>query len=93
MFEEIVLETLGLEPYRWLQSRPCYRCGAFLLLLFTGQIGGFGTHYPTTRMADIFVACALAVLVISLASKVAKGKLALATLLMLELWLGSEMVA
>jgi len=66
---------------------------SFVLFLVAGQIGGFGSHYVTTRSADWFLLASLIVLVISVASKVAKGKLALASLLVLALWFGSEMVA
>jgi len=66
---------------------------SFILLFAIGQIGGFGTHYLTTRSADWFLLGSLTVLVISITSKVAKGKLALASLLVFALWFGSEMVA
>ncbi|SRR6266536_3797112 len=68
------------------------RC-SFVLFSAAGQIGGFGSHYVTTRLADWLLLASLIVLVISVAGKVAKGKLALASLLVLALWFGSEMVA
>jgi len=66
---------------------------SFVLFSVVGQIGGFGTHYVTTRLADWFLLGSLTVFVISVASKVAKGKLVLASLLVFALWFGSEMVA
>jgi hypothetical protein len=66
---------------------------SFVLFSAAGQIRGFGSHYVTTRLADWFLLASLIVVVISVASKVAKGKLALASLLILALWFGSEMVA
>jgi hypothetical protein len=65
----------------------------FLLLLARGFIGGFGTHYVTTRSANWFVIGSLALLVVATATKVARGKLALASLLVFALWVGSEIVA
>jgi hypothetical protein len=65
----------------------------FLLLLARGFIGGFGTHYITTRLADRFLIGSLALLGIAIGTKVARGKLALAGFLMFALWFGSEMVA
>jgi hypothetical protein len=65
----------------------------FLLLLARGFIGGFGTHYVTTRLANWFVVGSLVLLVVAIATKVARGKLALASLLVFALWVGSEIVA
>jgi hypothetical protein len=65
----------------------------FVVLLFKGEIGGFGSHYVTTRSADWFLLISLLVIAISIASRVAKGKLAFAGLLVLALWMGAEMVA
>jgi hypothetical protein len=67
--------------------------GVFLLLLTRGFIGGFGTHYVTTRSANWFVIGSLVLLVVAIATKVARGKLALASLLVFALWVGSEIVA
>jgi hypothetical protein len=58
-----------------------------------GQIGGFGTHYITTRLADWFLLVSLLLFVGSIAANVARGKLCLASLLVLALWAGSELVA
>jgi hypothetical protein len=66
---------------------------AFLLLLARGFIGGFGTHYVTTRSADWFVIGSIMLLVTALAAKVARGKLALASFSVFALWVGSEIVA
>jgi hypothetical protein len=66
---------------------------AFVLLAALGFIGGFGTHFVTTRMADLFVVMSLLLLVVTIATRVARGKLVLASLLVLALWLGSELVA
>jgi len=65
----------------------------FLLLLARGFIGGFGTHYVTTRLANWFVVGSLVLLGVAVATKVARGKLALASLLVFALWVGSEIVA
>lgn len=64
----------------------------FLAFLFAGQIGGFGSHYMTTRLADWFLLLSLAVLI---ASFIARGRwqLSLASVLVLALWVGSEIVA
>jgi len=64
----------------------------FLTLLACGQIGGFGTHYITTRSANWFLIGSLALLIASIATKVERGKLALSCLLVLALWMGSEIV-
>jgi hypothetical protein len=65
----------------------------FLALVAAGQIGGFGTHYITTRLADWFLLLSLLLFVGSIGANVAKGKLSLASLLVLALWAGSELVA
>jgi hypothetical protein len=66
----------------------------FLFLTYCGQIGGFGTHYMTTRSADRYLLVPLAAI---LASFALKGKsrvlAALSAFLMFALWGGSEMVA
>jgi len=66
---------------------------SFVVLALSGHIGGFGTHDITTRWADWFVVASLAALVTSVVSQVAKGKLTLASFLLLALWLGAELVA
>jgi hypothetical protein len=66
---------------------------SFLVLVALGFIGGFGSHYATTRMANWFIVGSLALLVLAIATRVARGKLALASLLVLALWVGSEVVA
>jgi|SRR5438046_2744290 len=65
----------------------------FITLIFTGQIGGFGSHYMTTRLADIFLLASLLVLIASFLTYVGRWQLSLASVLMLALWVGSEMVA
>jgi hypothetical protein len=65
----------------------------FITLAFTGQIGGFGSHYMTTRLADIFLVGSLLVLIASFLTYVGRWQLSLASVLMLALWVGSEMVA
>lgn len=65
----------------------------FLAFVAAGQIGGFGTHYITTRRADWFLLISLLLLIGSIAANVARGKLSLASLLVLALWVGSELVA
>ncbi len=66
---------------------------SFLFLAVLGFIGGFGTHIVTTPTANWFVVGSLVLLVVAVATKIARGKLALASLLILGLWVGSEMVA
>jgi hypothetical protein len=65
----------------------------FLLFFFAGQIGGFGSHYMTTRLADWFLLLSIAVLIASLIAGVGRWQLSLASVLVLALWIGSEMVA
>src|SRR5260370_37476137 len=66
----------------------------FLFLAYRGQIGGFGTHYLTTRSADLCLLIALAGLVAAFALKRgSRGCALLSAFLMLALWGGSEMVA
>jgi hypothetical protein len=65
----------------------------FIALVFTEQIGGFGSHYMTTRLADIFLLVSLLVLIASFLAYVGRWQLCLASVLMLALWVGSEMVA
>jgi hypothetical protein len=65
----------------------------FVAFLATGQIGGFGSHYMTTRLADVFLLVSLLVLIASILTYVGRWQLSLASLLMLALWFGSEMVA
>jgi hypothetical protein len=38
----------------------------FALCLFAGQIGGFGSHYMTTRLADVFLLVSFALLIASI---------------------------
>jgi hypothetical protein len=65
----------------------------FLGFLFAGQIGGFGSHYMTTRLADWFLLLSFAVLIASLIARVCRWQLSLASVLVLALWVGSEIVA
>jgi hypothetical protein len=66
----------------------------FLFLGHRGQIGGFGTHYLTTRSADLHLMIALAGLIAAFALKTgSRGCALLSAFLMLALWGGSEMVA
>jgi hypothetical protein len=65
----------------------------FITLVFMGQIGGFGSHYMTTRLADIFLLVSLLVLIAPFLAYVGRWQLSLASILMFALWIGSEMVA
>jgi len=65
----------------------------FTTFIFAGQIGGFGSHYMTTRLADTFLVLSLVVLAASFLAYVGRWELSLASFLMLALWVGSEMVA
>lgn len=65
----------------------------FIAFAGAGQIGGFGSHYMTTRLADVFLLASLLVLIASIFAYVGRWQLSLASFLMLTLWVGSEMVA
>ena len=65
----------------------------FLLLFARGFIGGFGTHYVTTPLANWFLGGSVVLVGFAIATNVARGKLALASLLVFGLWVGSEIVA
>jgi hypothetical protein len=65
----------------------------FITFLANGQIGGFGSHYMTTRLADVFLLVSLLALIASILAYVGRWQLSLASVLMLALWFGSEMVA
>ena len=65
----------------------------FIAFAVAGQIGGFGSHYRTTRVADVFLLASFLVLVASIFAYVGRWQLSLASFLMLALWAGSEMVA
>ena len=65
----------------------------FIAFVAAGQIGGFGSHYMTTRLADVFLLVSLLVLAASILTYVGRWQLSLASALMLALWFGSEMVA
>ncbi len=65
----------------------------FLVLLARGSIGGFGTHYVTTRMISWFLLPSLILSALAITAKVARGKLMLASLLVFGLWFGSGIVA
>ena len=67
--------------------------GIFIGLAFVGQIGGFGSHFMTTRLADVFFVASLLILIASFFAHVGRWQLSLASALMLALWVGSEMVA
>jgi hypothetical protein len=67
--------------------------GCFLLLCLLGLIGGFGTHFMTTRLADWFLCFSIALIAAPFAGKIARAKVAFASLLVFALWVGSEMVA
>jgi hypothetical protein len=66
---------------------------SFLIMFAKGLIGGFGTHNMTTFMVNWFVVGSLVLLGFAIATKVARGKLVLATFLVFALWVGSGIVA
>lgn len=102
-----VLAVLALRSWRrrqrpvgWKASWPFATAVAvlanwllFITFIFSGQIGGFGSHYMTTRLADMFLLVSLLVLIASFLAYVGRWQLSLASVLMLALWVGSEMVA
>ncbi len=67
---------------------------AFLAMAFAGQIGGFGTHFMTSRAVEPLAMFALVLLIVSpfLATS-GRGKLGLSNGLVFALWAGSLMVA
>jgi len=66
----------------------------FLCLAYRGEIGGFGTHFMTTRSADLGLLAALVGLIAAFALKRgSRGFALLSAFLVLALWAGSEMVA
>ena len=65
----------------------------FVSFIATGHIGGFGSHYMTTRLAGVFLGCSFVLLVGSIAAYAGRWQLSLASFLMLALWFGSELVA
>lgn len=65
----------------------------FVAFVCAGLIGGFGTHYMTTRLADVFVWFSILVLMVSAVARPGRWQLVSASLLLLGLWFGSEMVA
>ena len=65
----------------------------FIAFVLGGKIGGFGSQYMTTRLADVFLLVSVIVLVASILSHAGRWQLSLASTLMLVLWVGSEMVA
>jgi hypothetical protein len=65
----------------------------FLVLSALGFIGGFGTHYMTTRSADWFLCFSLLLFGAAFVGKIARGKLAVASFLVFALWAGSELAA
>jgi hypothetical protein len=69
-------------------------CCYFALLLCKGQIGGFGTHYITTRMVDWYLLGSMGVTATSWLTKGESRREALiAGALATVLWFGSELVA
>jgi hypothetical protein len=83
--------TLTLSQYPHLEDIP--KDVLFIAFVLAGQIGGFGSHYMTTRLADVFLLVSVLVLIASILAYVGRWQLSLASTLMLALWVGSEMVA
>jgi hypothetical protein len=65
----------------------------FIAFAVTGQIGGFGSHYMTTRLANVFLLASLLVLIAAIFAYVGRWQLSLASMLVFALWVGSELVA
>jgi hypothetical protein len=87
-------------PIGWKAAWPLITAAAvlanwvlFIAFVLAGQIGGFGSHYMTTRLADVFLLVSVLVLIASILAYVGRWQLSLASTLMLALWVGSEMVA
>jgi hypothetical protein len=94
------LWTRNERPVGWKAAWPLITAAAvlanwvlFIAFVLTGQIGGFGSHYMTTRLADVFLLASMMVLVASILAYVGRWQLSLASTLMLALWVGSEVVA
>jgi hypothetical protein len=66
---------------------------SFLIAFARGLIGGFGTHNMTTFAANWFMVGSFVLLAAAIATKISRGKLMLASFLVLALWMGSAMVA
>ena len=67
---------------------------AFIVLFGTGQIGGFGSHFMTTRLADWFLLLSFSGFVTGVFLQQATRMAALsAGFLLTALWFGAEMVA
>ena len=64
--------------------------GIFVGLALVGQIGGFGSHFMTTRLADVFFLVSLLVLIASFFVQIARWQLSLASVLILALWVGQR---
>jgi hypothetical protein len=67
--------------------------GCFLFLCLLGFIGGFGTHFLSIRLPDWFFFFSIALTAAPFAGKIARAKIAFASLLVFALWVGSQMVA
>ena len=87
-------------PLRWKVALPVLTGIAvlgdwifFVVLIFSGQIGGFGTHYLTDRRVWVLPWLSLLLLGGVIAAPVGRGKLAAATVLVFALWAGSLVVA
>ena len=87
-------------PIGWKAAWPLITAAAvlanwvlFITFVLAGQIGGFGSHYMTTRLADVFLLVSVLLLIASILAYVGRWQLSLASTLMLALWVGSELVA
>ncbi len=91
--------TRRQQPSHWKNALPVI-VGAtvladwvlFLVFLFIGQIGGFGTHYVTNPRIWPFLWLSFVLVIGSLLATVGRGKLCLASVLVSALWFGSFIV-
>jgi hypothetical protein len=65
----------------------------FVVLLLTGGIGGFGSHYNSARIALLMLYSSGPLFLASLACPVGRARLASAAFVMCLLWWGSTTVA
>ena len=67
---------------------------SFVALSILGQIGGFGSHFTTTRLADLFLLISLSAAFTGIALKKSPRLATMsAGVLVTALWFGSEVVA
>jgi hypothetical protein len=80
-------------PVRWRATLACAILADWALLIafhVLSQSSGFGKHYTSTRLADVFLLSSLLLLIWSVVSSVSRWKLSFAALLLLCFWVWTE---